>query len=77
MLYNYHKYLAAFNTRVKTLLLAFNPEIRDKIIVKINKKDEDKLVKQLFTKEELRLDCYDLDSLEDSMYLEKKEVTLD
>jgi hypothetical protein len=64
--YNYHKYLAAFNTRVKTLLIAFNPEIRDKIIVKINKKDDDKLVKQLFTMEELRLDCYDLDDYKET-----------
>lgn len=72
--YNYHKYLAAFNTRVKTLLIAFNPEIRDKIIVKINKKDGDKLVKQLFTMEELKLDCYDLDDYDESMYLEQKEV---
>ena len=68
------------------LLTGFNPEIRDKIIRKIvkikykNIETGEKITKlqleerPIFTKDELKLDAYELDSFEDCFYLEPKEV---
>ena len=81
--YNYEKYLDAFNKRVGytqkkigSLLSAFEPEIAEKILVKIIKKGEKKgeLQKEMFTRDQLVLKNFDLDDVEESMYLEKKEV---
>lgn len=76
--YNYEKYLAAFNKRVKTLLVGFEPEVAKKILVSIIKKGENAgdLKKAEFSplKDELSLGTYDLDSFDESMYLSETEV---
>jgi DNA polymerase elongation subunit (family B) len=82
--YNVVKYLDAFNSRVKSLLVGFDPEISDKILVKVNKKkkkDENgnnvvvsELIKNTFTNDELILKNYNSDDYDESMYLEEKEV---
>jgi len=76
--YNYEKYLAAFNTRVKTILVGFEPEVAERILVKIIKKGEHKgeLQKGEFSplKDELELKNFDLDDFDESMHLEKREV---
>jgi DNA polymerase elongation subunit (family B) len=70
--YNYEKYLDAFNKRVELILAGFDPEIRKKILVKIDKKGEIK--KELFTNEQLELKNFDSDLFHESMHLEEKEV---
>jgi len=70
--YNVPKYLDAFNNRVESLIVGFNPEIRDKILVKINRKGE--LVKNEFTSKQLELMNFDLDDFDEAMTLESKEV---
>lgn len=84
--YNVPRYLAAFNKKVQSILGGFKPEVEKKLLVKIKrktKKDEfgNKIVtyepisnKGLFTSSELELGSYDLDSIEESMILEPKEV---
>lgn len=83
--YNYEKYLDAFNKRVcytsrkiGSLLSAFEPEVAEKMVVKIIKKGEHKgeLNKVEFNplKNELELKYFDLDDVEESMYLEEMEV---
>lgn len=83
--YNYEKYLDAFNKRVcytsrkiGSLLSAFEPEVAEKMVVKIIKKGEHKgeLQKAEFSplKDELQLKSFDLDDFDESMYLEKIEV---
>ena len=82
--YNVDKYLSAFNSRVEKFLVGFDEEIRDRILVKIKREKKEnklgkkieveKLVKNEFTNEELTLKNFDLDSLEDAMYLEAKEI---
>ena len=81
--YNYEKYLDAFNKRVGytskkigSLLSGFDPEIAEKILVKIIKKGENKgdLQKEMFTRDQLTLGNYDLDDVDESMYLENSEV---
>jgi len=70
--YNYRKYLTSFNKRVSKIFVGFEPSIAKKIVVKINKKDE--LIKEMFTLDQLKLTNYDLDDLNDSMYLEQEEL---
>ena len=70
--YNVPKYLDAFNKRVESLLVGFNPEIRNKILVKINKEGD--LVKNEFTTKQLELTNFDLDNFDEAMTLESKEV---
>lgn len=76
--YNYEKYLAAFNKRVLTILVGFDPETIKKILVKTVKKGENAgdLIKGEFSplKNELELGSFDLDDFDESMYLEKREV---
>jgi hypothetical protein len=81
--YNYEKYLDAFNKRVcytqkkiGSLLSAFDPEVAKKIPVKVIKKGEKKgeLQKEMFTRDQLELKSFDLDYVDEAMYLEKKEV---
>jgi len=76
--YNYEKYLDAFNKRVKTILVGFEPEVAEKILVKIIKKGENAgdLKKGEFSplKDELQLKSFDLDDFNESMHLEKREV---
>lgn len=72
--YNFEKYLDAFNKRVETILVGFEPEIRMKILVKINKKGE--LVKNQFNPlhDNLNLRNFNSDDFDESMYLEELEV---
>ena len=76
--YNYEKYLDAFNKRVTTILVGFDPEVAKKIVVKIIKKGEHKgdLQKGEFSplKNELELKSFDLDDFDESMHLEEMEV---
>ncbi len=72
--YNFEKYLDAFNKRVETILVGFDLKVREKILVKINKKGE--LVKNEFNPlyDELNLKNFDSDDFDESMYLEELEV---
>jgi len=70
--YNYEKYLDAFNKRVESLIIGFDPEVQTKMLVKINKEGE--LKKTMFHNDELILKNFDSDSLEESMYLEEMEA---
>lgn len=76
--YNYEKYLDAFNKRVATILVGFDPEVIKKIPVKIVKKGENAgdLIKGEFSplKDELTLKSFDLDDFDESMYMEEMEV---
>ena len=81
--YNYEKYLDAFNNRVcytskkiGSLLSAFEPEIAEKILVRIIKKGKNKgdLQKEMFTAAQLELKNFDLDEFDESMHLEEMEV---
>jgi DNA polymerase elongation subunit (family B) len=82
--YNIDKYLDSFNKKVKAMLYAFDPEIAQKIPAKIvrkkvkdvdgNKVEEEKLEINYFTKDQLKLSNFDLDDVEESMYLEEHEV---
>ncbi|HPC09452.1 MAG TPA: 3'-5' exonuclease [archaeon] len=72
--YNVEKYLDAFNKRVESILVGFNPEIRQKILIKINSKGE--LIKNDINpiKDDIKLRNFDNDDLNESMFLEKMEV---
>jgi len=72
--YNYEKYLDAFNKRVETILVGFQPEVQKKILVKIDK--EGSLIKGEFNPllDELNLKNFNSDDLNESMYLEELEV---
>jgi hypothetical protein len=83
--YNVDKYLDVFNKRIKNLLIGFNPEIREKIFAKIIRKKElnkhtgkkeevETLKKGMFTRDDLKMGLYDLDSLDESMGLGDKEI---
>ena len=78
--YNVDKYLENFNKKVSLLLLGFDPKIQDKILVKIERKIENgKLREELvpnenfFTEKQLELKDYNLDDLDESMYMGDKE----
>lgn len=70
--YNYHKYIDALNKKVISILMGFKKEIREKILVKIDKNEN--LIKGDFVSSDLELNHFDLDSVDDSMYLEEMEV---
>ena len=86
--YNVARYLDAFNKKVKPLLVCFNPEIRNNIlldIVKIKNKETKTVTEKLkdrviFTKSECELVSgkpnkeTDQDSYEDLMRMEDKEI---
>lgn len=82
--YNVDKYLDAFNKRVKTILVGFDPEVAERIPARITrkkvkdesgkKKERVELERNYFTSDELKLRNFDKDSLDESMYLEEKEV---
>lgn len=86
--YNVARYLDAFNKKVKPLLVCFNPEIRNNIlldIVKVKDKETKKITEKLkdrsvFTKSECELVSgipfkeTDQDSYEDLMKMEDKEI---
>ena len=82
--YNVEKYLDAFNKKVKSILIGFDPEIRGRILAKIVRKKEkdesgksvedEKLVINEFLPGELTLKNYDSDSFDESMYIEDREL---
>lgn len=82
--YNVVKYLDAFNSRVSSILVGFDAEVRDTILAKIVKKrvkDElgnkfviEELSKCSYESEKLKLINFDSDIYDESMYLESKEV---
>ena len=86
--YNVPRYLDAFNKKVKPLLVCFHPDIRNKILLDIDKIKDKKTKKvteklrerNFFTKEECTLVSgmpnkeSDQDSYEDLMIMEDKEI---
>ena len=82
--YNVAKYLGAFNKRIKPLLVCFDPEIRDEIIINVYKDKETKLIKladrSVFTKKQCTLIAgkpfkpEDQDTYEALMIMEDKEI---
>jgi len=72
--YNYEKYLDAFNSRVETLLVGFDPEAQKKMLVKIDKKGDLKRGDFNPLHDELTLKSFDLDDFDESMHLEEMEV---
>jgi hypothetical protein len=75
--YNVARYLEAFNKRVAVLTAGFEPEVAKKIISKIvtdKKTKKSELVKYMPVPSELQLKSFDFNSVEDSMYLESKEI---
>ena len=75
--YNAVKYLDAFNKRVMTLLVGFEPDIAKKILsktIKDKKTKEMKFEQANFASFQLELKNFDLDDFDESMYLEKPEV---
>lgn len=86
--YNVARYLNAFNKKVKPLLVCFNPEIRDNILIdivkvkdKITKKSVERLKERsVFTESQCKLTSgfpykdTDQDSYEELMTMEDKEI---
>jgi len=82
--YNVPKYLEAFNKRIHALLVCFNTDIRDKILIDMvkNKKTQQMELTELhaFTKKQCELTSGtafndgDQDTLEDLMLMEDKEI---
>ena len=77
--YNIAKYLNAFNKRVKSLLVGFEPEVSKAILAKIVKDKKTKEVDlkcggENYASYDLKLKNFDLNDLDESMYLETKEV---
>jgi DNA polymerase elongation subunit (family B) len=70
--YNFEKYLDAFNKRVISLLVGFEPEIQKKMLVKLDK--EGNLIKGSFTSYDLELKNFDDDDFDESMHLEELEA---
>ena len=84
--YNSDKYLDAFNKKVEAMLYGFDPEIREKILVKVVRKkvkdnitgkkvEKEELKMNHFTRDQLTLKNFNLDDVDESMYLEKFEVS--
>jgi DNA polymerase elongation subunit (family B) len=77
--YNVDKYLDALNSRIEGLFDGFVDEVKDKILVKIERKKKDKreqvtLIKQEFTNDQLKLKSFKLDDIDEVMYLENMEI---
>jgi hypothetical protein len=82
--YNVAKYLDAFNKRIHPLLVCFDPEIRDEIIIDVEKDKKTKLLKlqerSVFTKKQCELiagkpfEEGDQDSYQALMTMEDKEI---
>jgi hypothetical protein len=83
--YNVAKYLEALNKRIEPLLVCFNPEIRGKILISVEKDRKTKLIKlqqrNVFTELECKLvggqpiETEDQDDYEkDLMQMEDREI---
>ena len=82
--YNVARYLAAFNTRIKPLLVCFDTEVRNQVLINVVKDKKSKLFvlqeKSAFTIEQCKLtngnpfEPEHQDSYEDLMTMEDKEI---
>ncbi|MFW6219928.1 MAG: 3'-5' exonuclease, partial [bacterium] len=83
--YNVDKYLSAFNSRVKKILVGFDSETAKAIIAKIKrvreKNKETKETKEIttlekcrLTRDQIKLKNFDKDDFDESMHLEEEEV---
>ena len=84
--YNVKKYLAAFNKRVEKILVGFSDDVAKKILAKFAKikvvgidgkkttKEDLVINRGMFQSSDYILKNYELDNVEKSMYLERKEV---
>jgi hypothetical protein len=83
--YNIKKYLNAFNSRVEKILVAFEDKVADKILAKFKKvkvvgvdgkkyTEEQLIINDFFENSDYELKNFELDNIEESMILEKKEV---
>jgi DNA polymerase elongation subunit (family B) len=82
--YNSKKYLAAFNKRVRSIFIGFNPDIIDKMIIAPEKKrktnkhgadiEQETLVINKFKQEDLKLKSFDLTTINESLVLGLGEV---
>jgi hypothetical protein len=66
--YNVDKYVAAFNSKVKSILEGFEPNIRKEILI------SNPAHREYFSPSELELKSFPADGLEDSLMLEEKEL---
>jgi DNA polymerase elongation subunit (family B) len=76
--YNVKKYLAAFNERVKAILIGFHEDIQNTLLKDVVKNKETKVYvleeREYYTDSQLKLLPFEKDNLEDSMYLEELEL---
>jgi len=82
--YNVAKYLGAFNDRVTTLLVGFDEHVQKTLLSKIvkkkikdefgNTKVDEVITKHSYNPGELDLKSFEKDTLEEALFLEKKEV---
>jgi DNA polymerase elongation subunit (family B) len=78
--YNVKKYVAAFNEKVSSILIGFSDKIKTTLIkdVKTNRKEKRDYLedREYYTDNEIQLRSFELDNLEESMYLEELELDL-
>lgn len=78
--YNVKKYIAAFNEKVSSILIGFSDKVKSSLIknVKTNRKEKRDYLeeREYYTDSELELRSFELDNLEESMYLEELELDL-
>jgi DNA polymerase elongation subunit (family B) len=78
--YNIKKYIAAFNEKVKSLLIGFPEEVQNTILKDVvrNKKTKnfDLAQREYYTESQLVLKNFVKDGIEESMYLEELELDL-
>lgn len=76
--YNVSKYLAAFNERVKSLLIGFHIDIQNTLLKDVfkDRKTKELVLKprEYYTDSQLVLMAFEKDNLEESMYLEELEL---
>ena len=66
--YNFQRYISIFNKRIKPLLVCFVSDVRNSLLVK-NPKD-----RQYYTNNQLKLTMEDLDTIEECMEMDPREI---
>jgi DNA polymerase elongation subunit (family B) len=66
--YNLAKYIDNFNKRVEKILIGFSENVRNSLL------KDDPTKREYFTDLDLKLYCHEKDNIEESMYLEQKEI---